>query len=122
MFPRIRTSHDQKNEGGAGLRLLKHHTDYHEDIRWHSEWLSQYYFGGHSLGNGPGGGSSPCLQYAGQIFPDQRHPYGHDKIENARVIEALLIPPAAGWIIFEAIGKLITPTPIESVGFRYWSC
>ncbi|MGL6048606.1 MAG: cation diffusion facilitator family transporter, partial [Aeromonas salmonicida] len=52
------------------------------------------------------------------IPPDQRHPYGHDKIENVSgVIEALLILLAAGWIIFEAIGKLITPTPIESVGF-----
>lgn len=29
----------------------------------------------------------------------------------------MLILLAAGWIIFEAIGKLITPTPIESVGF-----
>ena len=52
------------------------------------------------------------------IPPDQRHPYGHDKIENVSgVIEALLILLAAGWIIFEAIGKLITPTPIESVSF-----
>ena len=42
------------------------------------------------------------------IPPDQRHPYGHDKIENVSgVIEALLILLAAGWIIFEAIGKLI---------------
>ncbi len=51
------------------------------------------------------------------IPPDQRHPYGHDKIENVSgVIEALLILLAAGWIIFEAVGKLITPTPIEGVG------
>ncbi|MGR9071285.1 cation diffusion facilitator family transporter, partial [Klebsiella quasipneumoniae] len=43
------------------------------------------------------------------IPPDQRHPYGHDKIENVSgVIEALLILLAAGWIIFEAVGKLIT--------------
>lgn len=51
------------------------------------------------------------------IPPDPRHPYGHDKIENVSgVIEALLILLAAGWIIFEAVGKLITPTPIEGVG------
>ncbi|MGL5535664.1 MAG: cation diffusion facilitator family transporter, partial [Aeromonas veronii] len=46
------------------------------------------------------------------------HPYGHDKIENVSgVIEALLILLAAGWIIFEAVDKLITPSPIESIGW-----
>ena len=50
--------------------------------------------------------------------PDERHPYGHDKIENVSgVIEALLILLAAGWIIFEAVDKLITPSPIESIGW-----
>ncbi len=57
------------------------------------------------------------------IPPDQRHPYGHDKIENVSgVIEALLILLAAGWIIFEAVGKLITPTPIEGWVSVCWSC
>ena len=50
--------------------------------------------------------------------PDERHPYGHDKIENVSgVIEALLILLAAGWIIFEAVDKLISPSPIESIGW-----
>ncbi len=41
--------------------------------------------------------------------PDERHPYGHGKYENVSgVIEAVLIFFAAGWIIFEAIKKLIT--------------
>jgi cation diffusion facilitator family transporter len=40
--------------------------------------------------------------------PDSRHPYGHGKIENiSGVIEALLIFIAAGWIIFEAVRKLL---------------
>lgn len=39
--------------------------------------------------------------------PDDRHPYGHGKVENiSGVIEALLILIAAGWIIIEAIKKL----------------
>lgn len=50
--------------------------------------------------------------------PDERHPYGHDKIENVSgVIEALLILLAAGWIIFEAVDKLIHPAVIESIGW-----
>jgi len=40
--------------------------------------------------------------------PDARHPYGHGKIENVSgVIEAILIFVAAGWIIFEAVKKLL---------------
>lgn len=40
--------------------------------------------------------------------PDSQHPYGHGKIENiSGVTEALLIFIAAGWIIFEAIKKLL---------------
>ena len=40
--------------------------------------------------------------------PDSRHPYGHGKIENiSGVIEAILIFIAAGWIIVEALKKLL---------------
>ena len=50
--------------------------------------------------------------------PDERHPYGHDKIENVSgVIESLLILLAAGWIIFEAVDKLLHPAAIESIGW-----
>jgi cation diffusion facilitator family transporter len=48
--------------------------------------------------------------------PDERHPYGHGKFENVSgVIEALLIFIAAGWIIFEAIHKIINPKLITNV-------
>lgn len=50
---------------------------------------------------------------------DERHPYGHGKIENiSGVVEALLIFAAAGWIIVEAVHKLTAPAagPAESVG------
>lgn len=48
--------------------------------------------------------------------PDKEHPYGHGKIENVSgVIEALLITAAAVWIIYEAIHKIIAPTPVEKV-------
>lgn len=40
--------------------------------------------------------------------PDERHPYGHGKVENiSGVIEALLIFVASGWIIYEAVKKLM---------------
>lgn len=50
--------------------------------------------------------------------PDFKHPFGHGKIENiAGSIEGLLIFLAAGWIVFEAIQKLMNPTPIANIGW-----
>jgi cation diffusion facilitator family transporter len=44
---------------------------------------------------------------------DEEHPFGHGKVENiSGTIEAALIFLAAGWIIFEAIRKIIHPEPI----------
>lgn len=41
---------------------------------------------------------------------DEKHPFGHGKIENiSGTVEALLIFLAAGWIIFEAIKRLLNP-------------
>lgn len=46
--------------------------------------------------------------------PDEKHPYGHGKIENiSGVIEALLIVAASAWIIYEAVMKLQSKTEIE---------
>lgn len=51
---------------------------------------------------------------------DQRHPFGHGKMENlSGTIEALLIFVAAGWIISEAIQKLWNPQPLEATT---WGC
>jgi cation diffusion facilitator family transporter len=48
--------------------------------------------------------------------PDKEHPYGHGKVENiSGVIEAVLIFIAAGWIIYEAIHKIIKPAPIQNI-------
>ena len=50
--------------------------------------------------------------------PDEKHLYGHGKYENfSGSIEAILIFVAAGWIIFEAIKKLLHPEPLESVSW-----
>jgi cation diffusion facilitator family transporter len=50
------------------------------------------------------------------VPPDKEHPYGHGKYENVSgVIEAFLIFIAAGWIIFEAINKIIAPAPVENI-------
>ncbi len=49
---------------------------------------------------------------------DGQHPFGHGKIENiSGTIEALLIFVAAGWIAWESVAKLITPRPVETVGW-----
>jgi cation diffusion facilitator family transporter len=48
---------------------------------------------------------------------DERHPYGHGKIENVSgVIEASLIFIASAWIIYEAIKKLIHPEEAGVLG------
>ena len=48
---------------------------------------------------------------------DKRHPYGHGKFENiSGVTEAILIFIASGWIIFEAIRKILHPHEIEKIG------
>lgn len=50
------------------------------------------------------------------IPADREHPFGHGKIENVSgVIEGILIFIAAGLIINEAIGKIISPEPIDQV-------
>ncbi len=49
---------------------------------------------------------------------DEGHPYGHGKVENiAGTVEAILIFLAAGWIIYEAVHKLVSPSPMEEVSW-----
>jgi cation diffusion facilitator family transporter len=49
--------------------------------------------------------------------PDSKHPYGHGKFENVSgVIEAILIFIAAGWIIYEAVHKILNPSGVENLG------
>ncbi len=48
---------------------------------------------------------------------DERHPFGHGKMENVSgVIEALLIFAASAWIIYEAIGRFIHPGETGAIG------
>jgi cation diffusion facilitator family transporter len=52
---------------------------------------------------------------------DQRHAYGHGKIENlSGAVEALLIFVAALFIIYEAVRKLLSEEPIQSLGLGIW--
>lgn len=49
---------------------------------------------------------------------DERHTYGHGKIENVSgTIEAALIFVAAIWIIYEAAQKIIYGTEVNNLGF-----
>lgn len=49
---------------------------------------------------------------------DKGHPFGHGKVENiSGTIEALLIFVAAAWIIYEAMGKLRRPEPLEAANW-----
>ena len=48
--------------------------------------------------------------------PDERHHYGHEKVENlSGVIEALLIIAAAGVIIFEGVTKIIDGPELDHI-------
>lgn len=48
---------------------------------------------------------------------DDRHQFGHGKVENVSgVIEALLIFIASGWIVYEAIGRFLHPGETEALG------
>jgi cation diffusion facilitator family transporter len=49
---------------------------------------------------------------------DRSHPFGHGKVENiSGTIEAVLIFLAAGWIIYEAVRKLMHPMPLKIFGW-----
>ncbi len=51
---------------------------------------------------------------------DAEHNYGHEKLENiSGVIEALLIFLASGFIIHEAVKKMISNEPIASIGMGF---
>jgi cation diffusion facilitator family transporter len=46
--------------------------------------------------------------------PDHEHPYGHGKVENlSALVETLLLLATCGWIIYEAIARLIEPVHVE---------
>ena len=46
--------------------------------------------------------------------PDERHPFGHGKVENiSGTVEAILIFVAAGWILYEAVNKIAHPDLIK---------
>ncbi|MFQ5826426.1 MAG: cation diffusion facilitator family transporter [Dehalococcoidia bacterium] len=48
--------------------------------------------------------------------PDEQHPFGHGKVENlSAAAEALLILVAAGFVIREAVDRLITGARVELV-------
>lgn len=49
---------------------------------------------------------------------DERHPFGHGKIENiSGTVEALLIFVAAIWIIYEAVERLLHPKPMTEASW-----
>jgi cation diffusion facilitator family transporter len=46
---------------------------------------------------------------------DEEHAFGHGKVENLSALaEALLIFVAAGWIVYEAIHRLLEPSPLDA--------
>jgi len=48
------------------------------------------------------------------IPPDRQHPFGHGKAEGiAALIQAVLVLGAGGYIIYSAVSRIITQTPIE---------
>lgn len=48
---------------------------------------------------------------------DEKHPFGHGKIENVSgTLEAILIFIAAGWIMYESIDKLRSGHVVQAIG------
>ena len=48
---------------------------------------------------------------------DAEHRYGHEKVENlAAAIEGMLILVGSGVIVFEAVRRLVDPSPVEKLG------
>lgn len=51
---------------------------------------------------------------------DEDHPFGHGKYENVSgVVEALLIVVAAGWIIYEAVDKMLHPELMKDLAWGW---
>jgi cation diffusion facilitator family transporter len=52
--------------------------------------------------------------------PDEKHPFGHDKVENiSGVVEAILIFCASGFIVIEAVKKIIHHEPVTKLGLAF---
>jgi len=48
---------------------------------------------------------------------DDRHPYGHGKFETlATILQSIVIALSGGWIIYEAIQRMIVPRPLRQTG------
>jgi cation diffusion facilitator family transporter len=48
---------------------------------------------------------------------DEQHPYGHGKFESlATIFQSLVIAASGGWIIYEAVQRMIDPSPIKQTG------
>ncbi len=48
---------------------------------------------------------------------DEQHPYGHGKFETlATIFQSLVIAISGGWIIYEAIQRLINASPVKQTG------
>ena len=48
---------------------------------------------------------------------DEDHPYGHGKFETlATIFQSVIIAASGGWIIYEAIQRIIEPSPIKQTG------
>ncbi len=48
---------------------------------------------------------------------DEQHPYGHGKFESlATIFQALVIAASGCWIIYEAVQRMIEPSPIKQTG------
>jgi len=48
---------------------------------------------------------------------DEQHPYGHGKFETlATIVQSFVIAASGFWIIYEAVQRILVPTPIKQAG------
>ena len=109
----IRKQHAARLSVGsnAGLVLLK------LIIGFGSGSVSVLSEAAHSAGDLLASGIAYFSVKASDLPPDRDHPYGHGKIESiSGLAEALLLIFAATYVIYEAVNKLLHPSPTEMKG------
>ena len=124
--PTTSTNHSLKSRA-AGVSIASNATlIVVQARRRHHVRLDRDHLRGAALGLRPRRGAHRLLVGAPAAEPpDERHHYGHEKVENlSGVIEALLIIAAAGVIIYEGVMKIIdgpSSTTSGSASASWWS-
>lgn len=110
---------NRKTQSRHGVGLLQYQSDYHEGRSRFRQATGQYISEAIHSAMDLVAALIALFAVKNPISrPNERHPYGHDKIENVSgVINAAIFAGRRLDASFEAVDKLISPSPIESIGW-----